>query len=307
MASNSPRFPFRSGYERIRTVLRRHSQAAVLLIGLVVAVGGAILWHRNIFGPIRGSLMIGIGSSAIAGAIVAYFSPFSEAAFRRFISLGIDKVWSSRDAVLEREWVDWVYQAKNTCTLMGVAHGKWCEDERFIPALRDRLENGVWVKILFLDPNSSAAERRALEEARRKKGRNTQDAIRSSIKYLWDFRQTLEAGVRERLRLYVYDATPSCGLTWMDDHMIVTHYLAGLPDLTSPAVDLKPAQIGTGGLFDVYARNVEKIENGMSTELDERNIAQFLPKTGEEAVGDPGTSSTKIEEGRRDADVHRSL
>jgi len=230
--------------------------------------------------------LIGIGSSAIAGAIVAYFSPFSEAAFRRFISLGIDKVWSSRDAVNDRDWVDWVIQAKNTCTLLGVAHGNWCKDNRFLPNLKDRLENGgVWVKILFLNPESSAAQRRAIEEARRKIKRNTQDEIRRSIKCLWDFRQELKAGVKERLRLYVYDATPSCGLTWMDDHMIVTHYLAGLPDLTSPAIELKPAQIGTGGLFDVYAKNVEKIENEMSIELNELNIERYVPKTGDETVG----------------------
>jgi hypothetical protein len=55
--------------------------------------------------------------------------------------------------------------------------------------------------------------------------------------------------------------------------------------LTSPAIELKPAQIGTGGLFDVYAKNVEKIENEMSIELNELNIEQYVPKTGNEAVG----------------------
>src|SRR5207244_3053631 len=107
-----------------------------------------------------------------------------------------------------------------------------------------------WVKILFLNPNQLAVVLRAREEARGKHSRTTQDVIKESIRRVWEIRESLKPGVKEHLRLYVYDATPSCGLTWVDDQMIVTHYLAGSVDLTSPAVLLKPAKIGTGGLFD---------------------------------------------------------
>lgn len=92
--------------------------------------------------------------------------------------------------------------------------------------------------------------------------------------------------------------------------MIVTHYLAGLVDLTSPAVLLKPAQIGMGGLFDVYAKNFDKIETEWTTELDERNIEQFLPKTEKEAVGLMGADTIparQIGEGSRDKDVNSQL
>lgn len=272
----------RNRYDRTSSFLRRHSQAAALVVGLVIAIGAATAWYGTLIGTILGPLLVGIGTSVIAAAITAYLGPFSETAFRRFISLGIEKVWPSRDAVPERDWVDSLIQADHTCTLLGVAHGNWCRDSRFLPALTDRLEHGVYVEILFLDPDSSLAEVRTREEGKK---RDTKEAIRESIECMWNFRNKLEAEDRNRLRLYVYNATPSCGLMWIDDHMIVTHYLAGLPDLTSPAVRLKPAQIGTGGLFDVYAKNLENIKNGMSTEIDERNIQQFLPKTGIKAVG----------------------
>jgi len=304
MVSDSPKSPVRNVYEKAKSFVRQYSQATTLVAGFALATVFAILWYKNKVGPILGSLFIGIGSSLIAATIVAYLSPFSEFAFRRFISLGIDNVWPSRETVPPRQWVEWIRQAKNRCILLGVAHGNWCKDDGFEPALRERLKKKVWVKILFLNPNGSAVLLRAREEARGKHHRTTQDVIRDSIKSVWEIHKSLEPSMKEHLRLYVYDATPSCGVTWVDDQMVVTHYLAGSVDLTSPAVLLKPAKIGTGGLFDAYAKNVDIIETIWSTELNERNIDQFLPKPGEtvDSVQTNG-SNTQIEEGRRDADV----
>src|SRR5438132_5493831 len=161
MSSN---LSFRNWLERVASFLRRHSPTASLLIGFTIAIGGAFLWHKNEIGPIRGSLFIGIGSSAIAAGIVGFLSPFYESAYRRFVSLGIQKVWPSRNAVPKRDWVDWVIAAKGTCTLLGIAHGNWCLDKRFLPNLEDRLKQGVKVKILFLNPNSESAKLREKEE-----------------------------------------------------------------------------------------------------------------------------------------------
>src|SRR5690242_445928 len=194
---DSGKHPVLNAYATAKSFLRRYSQAASLLFGLVVAVVFAVLWYKNKVGPIVGSLFIGIGSSVIAAAIVAYLSPFSEYAFRRFIALGIDKVWPSREAVPEHDWVSSIRHAKQTCTLLGVAHGNWFKDKGFIPALQERLEHGVWVKILFLDPTCSAATVRSREEARGRHQRNTEEAILRSIDQLWKFRQTLDAGVKE--------------------------------------------------------------------------------------------------------------
>jgi hypothetical protein len=282
---------FRNWLRNFTLFLRRHSWSVSLLLGLVVAVGGAFLWHKDYIGVIRGSLLIGIGSSAIAAGIVAFLSPFYEAAYRKFVSLGIEKVWPSREAVKKTDWVDMVNAAKDTCTLLGIAHGGWLKDDRFLPALKDRLKRGVKVKILFLDPNCASAKLRKREEGDR---RDTEAEIRKSIKTIWEFQRDLQPSVKERLRIYVYDATPSCGLTWIDDYMIITHYLAGLPDVTSPAIRVQPAQIGTGGLYDVYAENVENMEQRHTTELDDRNIKRFLPTNGEGATRVIETTSQQI-------------
>ncbi len=222
----------------IRSRLRSRSQPIVLILGLVVTIAGAWAWGKGWLGPIRGSLTIGVGASILAAAIVAYLSPANEAGYRKFISFGIVDIWSSRHAI--KDWVDWMETAHETCVLFGIAHGGWCQDARFAPALKERLSHGVSFRILFLDPNCKAAEIRSREE----KSRNTQSKIRESIQKMWKIREELTAAQKGQLRIFVYDATASCGLTWVDQQMLVTHYLAGLPDETSPALLLIRPEVG---------------------------------------------------------------
>ena len=276
----------------LRMRLRSRSQLIALVLGFALAVSAAWAWHKAWLGPISGSLAIGVGASILAAAIVAYLSPANEAGYRKFISFGIVNMWSSRHAI--KDWVDWMESARETCVLFGIAHGGWCQDARFPPALKERLGHGVSFRVLFLDPNCTAAKIRAGEESR-----NTQSKIRESIQKMWKIRQGLSAAQRGQLRIFVYDATASCGLTWVDQQMLVTHYLAGLPDETSPALLLIQPDVGMErSLYDVYADNLEKIVQ-RSRLIDENNIHEFIPQQADvapEAVADasaplsPGTS-----------------
>jgi Domain of unknown function (DUF5919) len=255
----------------VRMRLRSRSQPIALALGFALTVVGAWAWYKTWLGPIRGSLAIGVGASILAAAIVAYLSPANEAGYRKFISFGIVDMWSSRHAI--KDWVDWMETAHETCVLFGIAHGGWCKDARFPPALKERLNHGVSFRVLFLDPNCKAAEIRAREEKR-----ETKTKIRESIKKMWEIRQQLTAAQKGQLRIFVYDATASCGMTWVDQQMLVTHYLAGLPDETSPALLLIRPEVGMErSLYDVYADNLDKIVQH-STLVDESNIQDFLPK-----------------------------
>jgi Domain of unknown function (DUF5919) len=250
---------------------------------------GAWAWHKSWIGTIRGSLAIGVGASILAAAIVAYLSPANEAGYRKFISFGIIDMWSSRHAI--KDWVDWMETAQETCVLFGIAHGGWCQDERFEPALKARLNHGVSFRVLFLNPNCMAAEIRAREET----SRNTEKKIRESIREVWKIRESLMAGQRGQLRLFVYDATASCGLTWVDQKMLVTHYLAGLPDATSPALLLTRPEIGMErSLYDVYAENLEEIIQRMSKQIDESNIQEFLPVLPDATSNAPGSAPATL-------------
>jgi hypothetical protein len=265
-----------------------HSIGAAIALGCILAATASWLLQRKLIDEIWWSFLVGVGAATLAAAIVSYLSPYNEAAFRRFLSFGIRQVWLSRRAINEKYWVDQVNGAEEKCFLLGIAHGNWCQDEKFLPTVHERLKHNVLFKMLFLNPNSKAAELRAAEEARLRPGRETIDTIRKSIKTMWDFRQQcLEAGLRDRLRLYAYEGTPSCGLMWIDKTMLVTHYLAGASDVTSPALLVEPPEGGMeGSLYDIYSRNLEELETP-SVLITEQNIQQFLPQTpGLEQVED---------------------
>jgi len=271
-------------WRKARTRLRMHSQLAGFCFGVLFGAAAAWMWHRKSIGEVWGSFLVGVAAAIIAAAIFAYLSPFNEPAFRRFLSLSIDDFWPSRQAIRENYWVDQLHSAEEKCFLLGIAHGGWCKDKRFSPTLRERLNHGLLFKIFFLNPESPAAELRADEEKRQPNGRDTKDEIRESIKKMWELRVDLEPGLKDRVSLYVYTATPSCGLTWIDRTMLVTHYLAGLPDVTSPALLLTPPEGGIeGSLYNTYAKNLDKIEKA-SILITEENVHRYLPPEGSSSV-----------------------
>jgi hypothetical protein len=218
---------------------------------------------------------LSVGSSIAAAAIVAYLSPVNEETYQKFLSLGIEGVYTSRSDVENRQWVRWLQQARRRCILLGIAHGNWRRDADFAGALLERLTHKVEVKIFLLNPTGAAAALRSNEDT----GRDTKIEIQTSIRILWQLREGLPEEVKPRLRLYVYEATPSLGVTWIDDFMIATHYLAGSMNVTSPAVLLEPGQISREqqDLYGIYANNVEIIEKQFSILITNENIRDFVP------------------------------
>ena len=56
--------------------------------------------------------------------------------------------------------------------------------------------------------------------------------------------------------------------------MIVTHYLAGYPNRTSPAFRVE--DLGPDSLFGIFKMNIERIcEKESTIEIHERNIGQY--------------------------------
>lgn len=88
--------------------------------------------------------------------------------------------------------------------------------------------------------------------------------------------------MKERLKLYVYNATPSSGTLCFDDFMIVTHYLAGFPNVTSPALLIEPVKTETGqrNLYDIYIENLNKVEESFSVPVNDDWVRDNLPPEG---------------------------
>jgi len=256
-----------------KLILSRYRLRVIFLVGAFADGLGVILGLlHHIYSS---GILLSIGSSIAAAAIVAYLSPVNEEVYQKFLSLGIEDVYISRSDVENRQWVRWFQQAKRRCVLLGIAHGNWRRDADFAGALLERLTHKVEVKIFLLNPNGPAAALRAKEDT----GRDTKLEIQTSIRILWQLREGFPEHVKLRLRLYVYEATPSLGVTWIDDFMIATHYLAGSMNVTSPALLMEPGQLTrTQDLYGTYANNVETVEREFSTLITNENIRDYIPQ-----------------------------
>ncbi len=259
-----------------RLILNRYRLRVIFFVGAFADSIGVILALLHPPHIYSSGILLSVGSSIAAAAIVAYLSPVNEEAYQKFLSLGIEDVYTSRSDVENRQWVKWLRQAKRRCVLLGIAHGNWRRDADFEGALLERLSNKVEVKIFLLNPNGPAAALRAKEDT----GRNTKLEIQTSIRILWQMRERFPNNVKPLLKLYVYEATPSLGVTWIDDFMIATHYLAGSMNVTSPALLMEPGQLTRKpqDLYGTYANNVESIQNQFSTLITNENIQDYAPE-----------------------------
>ncbi len=246
----------------------------LILIGGILALVG---WAY------RAAVLSGIGGSLAAAAIVSALSPYNDESFREFRDLGIRRSFFNRGKIEDDQWCKWLRECRVQCTLLGIAHGKWCEDGSFPEALEESLRRGVHVTFLFLDPDSEMAKQRAEEDTRA--NRSTIRAISDSIMFIWRLRETLTPELKERLKLYVYDSTPSSGTSWFDNFMIVTHYLAGFANVTSPAlyVEPVPTEPGTRNLYDIYMENLKKVREHFSTEINDDWIRRHVPQENNQA------------------------
>lgn len=252
--------------------IRRYSQVSSFIVGLVLVAAGIVLYFTPRPHPYIANALLSVGSSILAASILIFLSPIQEDLYKKLVRLGIVDLFPSRRDIQNYKWVDWLREARHQCVLLGIAHNNWCRDPGFEEVLLDRLRHGVVFEILFLDPASPLAEARARED----KPRDTVRTIRESIRFMWELRERIEEQTRKGLKLYVYDATPSCGTLWVDGFMVVTHYVAGLANVTSPALLLRPAESsGRQDLYALYQGNVTAIKNQWSTEITAENVGKY--------------------------------
>jgi hypothetical protein len=253
---------------RLRFFFRERYWWIVLFFGVVLLLIGAFISSDHMrLGP----ALVGIGTSMLATMLVSFSGPDGDETYRDFLQLGVREFYANRNKVPNDSWVDWLESAQRSCLLLGIAHGNWTDDDRFEAALMSRLVAGIKIEILFLDPATEAADTREKEDHQKK---TTKDRIRDSIRKLWEIRNRLPKDAQARLSIYTYTATPSLGVTWIDDWMLVTHYLAGFNNLTSPAlkVESSPNPLSP---YAVYAKNVERIRDMHSEKVSEENIEKF--------------------------------
>jgi hypothetical protein len=281
---------------RLRGVVRAFERKSLRLIGVIglLALGlGVALGPTSTLGAIS----VSIATSLIASVVVAAFALEREAFAQKMMDLGVHQLFRDRKKEFDDDfWTNLASGAQTHFRVLGTAnHGYWHDEQTrqdTTKTLTDAIvKRNVDVEFLFLNPDGEFCKRRGTEEQRD----TVRDAL-ASIDRFWTLKESLPAKHRGRLVLREYDVTPSCGITWVDDTVLVTHYLAGRNNLGSPGLLLRSGRATMDTLFrpvgaepgapltDVYIRNYKEIaSDAKSSVITAARIAEIRRRLDESA------------------------
>lgn len=266
-----------------RNDVKRFPTIATLAIGLVIISFGYLG-----FDPASRvkEIFVGAGASVVASAIVLIIFFNRDSLAHRVMQYGVVKLFHDRHVELPKEfWSELLNGARHYVRILGVANhgylnmagGALKEEERnALSAVLQR--ERVIVTILWLDPRSGIAEQRDEEEER-----GTRLDTIESIAAFSQFRGSLPENIRGRMELKVYTATPTFGITWVDNSMVVTNYLPETPNQHSPGLVLTYSRIEKAlkmierdfaAMYEVYSANFKAIDE-VSTPVTPELLAEL--------------------------------
>lgn len=184
--------------------------------------------------------MLGIATSILASVVVAATALEREEFAQGILDLGVQQIFHDRLTDIDQGiWTQLLRDTRGHFRVLGMAnHGYLSSNEAqqlTAESLRTALGRPkVEVEFLWLNPNNDAAMLRESEEGERGLRRD----ICTSIVFFWGLRKELPREQAERFSMREYNNLPTCGLTWSDHFMVVTHYLAGELNLRAPGLVL---------------------------------------------------------------------
>jgi len=229
--------PTSSRFGRTLLQLKRRALAAAGVASLLGIALGGLLGPTSRGGAIVLTLSASIFASLVIAAIALERNEFADGLY----GLGIEQIFKNRQQDLPEElWTSLLRNVHRHFRVLGMAsHGylnSGPAQEQTRAALAAALDREkVTVEMLWLNPAHELAKLREEEENSRGLRRDTCD----SIAFFWELREELGADKAKRLFLREYSSLPTCGITWADDYLIVTHYLSGELNLTAPGLVLQ--------------------------------------------------------------------
>lgn len=277
---------------RLQRTLHTYAIRLAGVTGMVFTLLGAYLGLTNLLG----TAFLGVGTSIIGSTVFAHLALSQDDLLENMRDLGVEKILESRLRYCRDDfWADLVGGAREHYRVLGVAnHGflntesaKKCFESRFKAALARNPRFSI--EILWLDPRSSLARRRQEEEKR-----NTRLDTLESIEWFNGMKSAAATSENGRIQLRLYEETPTCGITWRDDSVVVTHYQARALNMDAPVSMLRtttakwwgphPATAAAAPLAKTYTDNYLEIL-AKSTLIDD-NLLEVL--RGERPNYDPG-------------------
>ncbi|WP_410818581.1 DUF5919 domain-containing protein [Micromonospora sp. 050-3] len=108
--------------------------------------------------------------------------------------------------------------------------------EDTLSAVRAALANGAQVQLLLLDPDCTAAQQRSEELERQRVDVPRQ--IRTNLRHLAAFAEALDARLRHRLQVRLYDASPSIQLYQWDGRALISFFPIGKLSFNVPQLEV---------------------------------------------------------------------
>ncbi|MGW5557781.1 DUF5919 domain-containing protein [Micromonospora sp. NPDC003944] len=108
--------------------------------------------------------------------------------------------------------------------------------EETLSAVRAALANGAQVQLLLLDPDCTAAQQRSEELERQRVDVLRQ--IRTNLRHLAAFADALDARLRHRLQVRLYDASPSIQLYQWDGRALISFFPIGKLSFNVPQLEV---------------------------------------------------------------------
>jgi hypothetical protein len=274
----------RRGFHRLAGTL---FQFGAQRLQLAFVIGAALLAIGILLKPAtaEGIVLVSLGTAILASLLVAAIALERDEFLEGVLALGVQDVFSDRRDFTNRFWTHLVNRTDKHLRILGVANAGYARNteirDETMDAIRRAIVNrDVDVEILWLDPRHPLATLREEEEDIR----STRDDTIKSIEFFWSIKEQLPEPKRDRLVMKLHSAMPTCGITWSDDLLVVTHYLARRLNLDSPGFCLGPSlslvdrlasrlrvsDVGPPKMTHVYMSNYRQIaEDATSVTADE--------------------------------------
>lgn len=147
------------------------------------------------------------------------------------ITSEIKEVFATRASMGQSCHFDNLIAAAKTVKAVGISNSELTA--RINPsAVKNCIEHGGSIEILFLDPEGEYTKLREAEENLR---RNRIKSITNvNIETALDIRDRIEKNT-ENFKLYIYDKQPRMNMIFVDDYLILQYYANNIPGIDNPS------------------------------------------------------------------------
>lgn len=176
------------------------------------------------------------------------------------ISHELKKVFTRR-SVMNKSWnLSKMVSVARKIECLGISNNEMTLNMD-VSILKNALNNGTVIEMLFLSPKSKYVRFREKEE---KQDRNTiKNNTEATLSFIKRLNKSGTNGDFENLRVFVYDSLPRMNMIFIDDmHLLLQYYANNVPGASNPCFYIKKQF--DDQLFDFYHKQYEHIkDNGV--------------------------------------------